>query len=198
MKAESDICVTSGNAVEVVRKLGSQAIIFLPDEFMARNIARETGKKIIFPEKGETNLENAPVMIGWHGKCEVHEKFTVDDITNVKKQFPGTLVITHPEAPPEVVMASDFTGGTTKMVDFVKETTAPHYLILTECSMADNIIAENQEKDILRLCSVRCPHMNEITLEDTLEALRKNQYEIDVPEDIRKRARKAVDRMLEL
>jgi quinolinate synthase len=198
VKAESDICVTSGNAVKVVKSLPSDTIIFLPDEFMARNIARETGKKILIASKnGAHPPQDAPVMIGWKGKCEVHEKFTVEDITRVKEQFPGTKVITHPEAPPEVVMASDFSGGTTTMVDYVKNTNAPHYLILTECSMADNIIADNPDKDVLRLCSVRCPHMNEITLEDTLNALRNNVYEIDVPEDIRIRAKKAVDKMLE-
>ncbi len=197
VKAESDICVTSGNAVKVVRSLPNKQIIFLPDEFMARNIAREAGKEIIFPfNPGSERPSDIPVMIGWKGRCEVHEKFTLEDITSTRAQFPGVKIITHPEAPPEVVMASDYSGGTTQMVDYVKSTEAPHYLILTECSMADNIIAENPDKDILRMCSVRCPHMNEITLEDTLNALRNNVQVIEVPEDIRIRARRAVDRML--
>ena len=135
-------------------------------------------------------------MIGWRGVCEVHDRFTVEDIQNVRKQFPDVEVLAHPECSPEVVAASNFSASTSKMVDFVKTSTAPHFLLMTECSMADNIIAENPDKDVLRLCSVRCPHMNEITLEDTLNALRNNQQVIDVPEDIRVRAKTALDRML--
>jgi len=137
-------------------------------------------------------------MIGWPGRCEVHEKFTVDDITNIRKQFPDVLVLAHPECSPEVVEASDFSGSTSAMINKVKQSDAPRYLLLTECSMGDNIIAENPQKEMLRLCSVRCPHMNEITLEDTLAALQKTQYVVEVPEDIRIRAKRAVDRMLEI
>jgi quinolinate synthase len=196
VKAESDICVTSGNVVKVIKSLNEDTIIFLPDEFMARNVAEETGKKVLFPFTNEKKADG-PVMIGWKGRCEVHAKFTVEDVLNARKQFPGVKVITHPEAPPEVVKASDYSAGTTAMVDYVKNTNAPHYLVLTECSMGDNIIAENPEKNILRMCSVRCPHMNEITLEDTLAAIREDKYEVDVPEDIRKKALNAVQRMLE-
>lgn len=196
VKAESDICVTSGNVVKVIKALKEDTIIFLPDEFMARNVAEETGKKILFPFS-KVKKGDQPVMIGWKGRCEVHAKFTVDDVRNARKQFPGVKVITHPEAPPEVVKASDYSAGTTAMVDYVKNTDAPHYLILTECSMGDNIIAENPNKNILRMCSVRCPHMNEITLEDTLMAVREERYEVDVPEKIRVKAAKSVQRMLE-
>ena len=106
------------------------------------------------------------------------------------------MVLAHPECSPEVVQASDYAASTSKMINFVKESKAPHYLILTECAMGDNIIAENPDKDILRLCNIRCPHMNEITLEGVLKALRENVQEIIVPEDIRIRAKIALERML--
>lgn len=196
VKAESDIICTSGNAVKIVQSLKDETVIFLPDEYLAKNVARETGKKIILAQKGAAPAKGD--MIGWHGRCEVHEKFTVQDIVNIRKQFPDVVVLAHPECSPEVVEASDYSNSTSKMVSYVKETKAGHFLILTECSMADNIIAENPQKDILRLCSVRCPHMNEITLEDTLNALKNNVREITVPEDIANRARGALERMLEI
>jgi quinolinate synthase len=197
VKAESDIICTSGNAVKVVESLGSQTVIFLPDQFLAANVARETGKQILFPKPNE-NADLNNVMIGWRGACEVHERFTVEDISRIRSQFPGVAVLAHPECPPEVVDASDYSQSTSRMVDFVKRSDAPHFLLLTECSMADNIIAENPDKDVLRLCSIRCPHMNEITLEDTLHALRHNEQQIEVPEDVASRARIALQRMLEI
>ena len=215
VKAESDICVTSGNAVEVVKSLKSDRVIFLPDEYLAKNVARETGKEIIIPTRAkqlnghlnggvsgtmQSNIElTSPAdfqMVGWHGRCEVHEKFTVSDIQAVRAQFPDVVIVSHPECSPEVVAASDFAGSTQAMINFVEQTSAPRYLVLTECSMGDNIAAANPDKEMLRLCSVRCPHMNQITMEDTLESLRLNQYEINVPEDIRVRALGAVERML--
>ncbi|RMH68435.1 MAG: quinolinate synthase NadA [Gemmatimonadetes bacterium] len=198
VKAECDICCTSGNAVKVVESLQSDVIIFLPDEYLAKNVARETGKKIIIPSRtGETEPQDYQ-MIGWHGKCEVHEKFTVEDIEQVRKQFPDVLILAHPECSPEVVEASDFSASTTAMMNYVQETNAPHYLLLTECSMGDNIMAANPDKEMLRLCSVRCPHMNQITLEDTLAALQKTQYVIEVPEEIRVKAARSVQRMIEI
>ena len=201
VKAESDICCTSGNAKAVVESLGSQTVIFLPDEYLARNVAKETGKHIIFPSKnsapiGETELDYQ--MIGWHGRCEVHEKFTVQDIKAVREQFPDVMILTHPECSPEVVAASDYSGSTTAMIKYVERTNAPRYLLLTECSMGDNIMAAHPEKEMLRLCSVRCPHMNQITLEDTRDALLKTQYVVDVPEEIRVRAYNAVERMIQI
>ncbi|HQT90455.1 MAG TPA: quinolinate synthase NadA [Candidatus Kryptobacter bacterium] len=196
VKAESDVCCTSGNAAAVVRSLHSEVVIFLPDEFLARNVAAETGKKIIFPKKGGANSNGDFQMIGWEGRCEVHEKFTVDDIVNVRKQFPDVVVLAHPECSPEVVAASDFSGSTTAMERFVKGSHSPRYLLLTECSMGDNVAAANPDKEMLRLCNIRCPHMNQITLEDTLDALRNTQYVIDVPEDIRVKAARAVERMI--
>ena len=201
VKAESDICCTSGNAKAVVESLGSQTVIFLPDEYLARNVAKETGKHIIFPAKnpapvGETELDYQ--MIGWHGRCEVHEKFTLQDIKAVREQFPDVMILTHPECSPEVVAASDYSGSTTAMIKYVERTNAPRYLLLTECSMGDNIMAAHPEKEMLRLCSVRCPHMNQITLEDTRAALLKTQYVVEVPEDIRRRAYQAVERMIQI
>lgn len=199
VKAESDICCTSGNAVAVVASLHTDRVIFLPDEYLARNVAKETGKEIIFPTtdpRKTTDSELNFQMIGWLGRCEVHDKFTVEDIGNVRKQFPDVTILAHPECSPAVVAASDFSGSTGAMIRFVENSSAPHYLLLTECAMGDNIAAANPDKDMLRLCSVRCPHMNEITLEETLEALQKNQYVIELPQDILERAARAVQRMI--
>jgi quinolinate synthase len=199
VKAESDICCTSGNAVAVVNSLNSDRIIFLPDEYLAKNVAKETGKKIIFPTSDPRKTFESELdyqMIGWLGRCEVHDKFTVEDIRNVRKQFPEVVILAHPECSPEVVAASDFSASTTAMMKYVEKTSAPQYLLLTECAMGDNIAAANPDKEMLRLCSIRCPHMNEITLEDTLESLRKEQFVIELPEDIIKRAARSVERMI--
>ncbi len=197
VKAESDICCTSGNASAVVDSLEADTIIFLPDEYLAKNVARETGRHIIFPTYKNGNGTDIDFqMIGWHGKCEVHEKFTIEDIENVRRQFPDVIILAHPECSPEVVEAADFSGSTSAMTKYVEQTSMGRYLLLTECSMGDNIVAANPEKEMLRLCSVRCPHMNQITLEDTLKALELNQYVIEVPESIRVKAAKAVQRML--
>jgi quinolinate synthase len=204
VKAESDICCTSSNAIPVVESLKTDTVIFLPDEYLAKNVAHETGKHIIFPattpglspigDDGELDYQ----MIGWHGRCEVHEKFTVADIQAVRAQFPDVVVLTHPECSPEVVAASDFSGSTNAMIRYVQESKAPRYLVLTECAMGDNIAAANPEKDMLRLCMVRCPHMNTITMEETRDALKFNRYLIDIPEDIRVKAYRAVQRMIEI
>jgi quinolinate synthase len=200
VKAESDICCTSGNAVAVVESLRDQTIIFLPDEYLAGNVAKETGKHIIFPSLNltkpaqETQLDYQ--MIGWRGRCEVHEKFTVEDIVNIRAQFPDVLILAHPECSPEVVAASDYSGSTMAMIKYVEQTSAPQYLILTECSMGDNIAAANPEKNMLRMCNVRCPHMNQITMENTLDSLKFNRIAVHVPEEIRVRAVRAVERMI--
>jgi quinolinate synthase len=199
VKAESDICCTSSNAVDVVKSLGTETVIFIPDEYLAGNVARETGKEIIYPTRDP--LRKFPddlkyEMIGWPGRCEVHEKFSVEDITNVRKQFPDVVILAHPECSPAVVAASDFSGSTTAMIKYVEKTNAPRYLMLTECSMGDNVAAANPEKEMLRLCSVRCPHMNQITLEDTLLSLQNEQFEIFIEEDVRQRALSSVERML--
>ena len=201
VKAEVDVCCTSGNAKAVVESFGTDTVIFLPDEYLASNVAKETGKKIIFPKINsdeiiDPKLEINNNMIGWKGRCEVHEKFTVQDILDIRKQYPEVLILTHPECSPEVVDASDMSGSTSEMTNFIKTSDAPQYLLLTECSMGDNIAAALPDKEMLRLCSVRCPHMNQITLEDTLQGLQNMQYVIDVPEDIRIRASKSVERMI--
>ncbi|GAB4339002.1 MAG: quinolinate synthase NadA [Calditrichia bacterium] len=201
VKAETDICCTSGNAAKVVESLNTDTVIFIPDEYLAKNVARETGKHIIFPTKtpkaaADTELDYQ--LIGWEGRCEVHEQFTPEDIENVRKQFPDVVVLAHPECSPEVVEAADFSGSTSAMIKYVQETEAPRYLLMTECSMADNIAAANHDKKMLRLCSIRCPHMAEITLEDTLKALQNTQYVVEVDEEIRQKAFKAVDRMLKI
>jgi quinolinate synthase len=201
VKAESDICCTSGNAGAVVKSLNSDKVIFLPDEFLAKNVARDTGKRIVFPTRKPRSKKDDQLdyeLIGWTGRCEVHEKFTVDDIRNVRKQFPEVVILAHPECSPEVVEASDFSGSTSAILRYVDKMNAAQYLLLTECSMGDNIAAANPDKEMLRLCSVRCPHMNEITLEDTLKSLQNIQYVIEVPEDIRLRALKPLQRMLEI
>jgi quinolinate synthase len=202
VKAESDICCTSGNAVSVVQSLGAETVIFIPDEYLAKNVARETGKHIIFPTRSPA-LPDEPTtldyqMIGWRGRCEVHEKFTVSDIRAVREEFPDVIILAHPECSPEVTAASDFSGSTSAMIKYIQKSAAPHYLLLTECAMGDNIAAANPEKDMLRLCSVRCPHMNQIRLEDTLKALQENRYVIEVPEEIRVRAARSVQRMIEI
>ena len=201
VKAESDICCTSGNAKAVVESFASDTIIFLPDEYLAQNVARETGKHIVFPSKMPRGQEDGLLdyqMIGWHGRCEVHEKFTVEDIANARRQFPEVLVLAHPECSPEVVAASDFAGSTNAMIKFVEQSKARNYLVLTECAMGDNIAAAHPDKEMLRICSLRCPHMNEITLEDTLDSLKFTRYVIEVPEEIRVRAYRAVERMLKI
>ncbi|HSQ39584.1 MAG TPA: quinolinate synthase NadA, partial [Anaerolineales bacterium] len=149
-------------------------------------------------EEQKLNLSSlsGKTMIGWRGRCEVHEKFTVNDIETVRAQFPDVAVLSHPECSPDVTAASDFSGSTNAMIKFVRESNAPQYLVLTECAMGDNIAAANPEKDMLRLCMIRCPHMNTITMEDTLNALKFNRHVIEVPEDIRVRAERSVQRMI--
>ncbi len=206
VKAESDICCTSSNAVAVVESLKADTVIFLPDEYLARNVARETGKHIIFPTplpvgegpgvRVESDLDYQ--LIGWRGRCEVHEKFTVRDIEAVRAQFPDVVVLAHPECSPEVTAAADFSGSTNAMIRYVQQSNAPRYLVLTECAMGDNIAAANPDKEMLRLCMVRCPHMNMITMEETRDALKYNRYIIEVPEEIRLRAYRAVERMIQI
>lgn len=196
VKAETDVCCTSGNAAKVVQSLPGDSVIFIPDEYLAGNVAQETGKKLIFPESSSKVADHEPVMIGWRGRCEVHEQFSVEDVKNIRKQFPEAVVLAHPECPPEVVAVSDYSGSTSKMIQYVTESKAPQYVLLTECSMADNIAAEQHDKEMVRLCSIRCPHMNQITLEDVLHALRYNEKQIEVPEEVIVKARLSLERML--
>jgi quinolinate synthase len=206
VKAECDICCTSSNAAAVVESLKSDTVIFLPDEYLARNVARETGRHIIvptvLPRPGERRARNGDggevelKMIGWKGRCEVHELFTPQDVDDVRRQFPDVFILAHPECSPEVTARADFSGSTTAMIKAVERSKAKRFLLLTECSMGDNIVAANPDKEMLRLCSHRCPHMNEITLEQTRDSLRHMRWQIEVPEDIRVRALRSVERML--
>jgi quinolinate synthase len=141
---------------------------------------------------GEVELR----MIGWRGRCEVHELFTPQDVDDVRRQFPDVYILAHPECSPEVTAKADFSGSTTAMIKAVERSKARRYLLLTECSMGDNIVAANPDKEMLRLCSHRCPHMHEITLEQTRDSLRYLRWQIEVPEEIRVRALRAVERML--
>jgi len=200
VKAESDVCCTSGNAAKVVESLGTDQVIFLPDEFLARNTAAETGKNIIIPTKMTHAVPDEPnikyEMIGWPGRCEVHEQFSVEEIQAIRRQFPDVVVLAHPECSPEVVEEADFSGSTSAMIRYVEQVEAPRYLLLTECAMGDNIAASNPEKELLRLCSIRCPHMAQITLEDTLESLEQNKYVVELNEEMRRKALRPVERMI--
>jgi len=211
VKAESDVCCTSSNAAAVVESLDSDTVIFIPDEFLAQNVANETGKEILFPQKRQrkgggdgapTGGDSAPAsetdadLIGWEGRCVVHEMFQVEDIKQAREEHPDTVVLAHPECSPEVVEEADHSGSTSSMIDYVESTDAESYLLLTECSMGDNIMGENPDKNLLRMCWQRCPHMNQITLQDTRRNLANNQYQIEVEEEVRVRALEAVERML--
>ncbi len=203
-KAESDYSCTSGNAAAVIkhlRGLGHQHVMLLPDEFLARNTAKELGMSFVLPgflPGMHTDLPKEPAIIGWHARCEVHELFRVDDIHLVRKQHPNVKVLAHPECSPEVCEEADFVGSTKQLIAAVENMEGDQFLLLTECSMGDNIALAYPDKNMLRLCSFRCPHMNQITMEDTLEALEKLQYQIELPADIIARARKPIDRMLEI
>jgi quinolinate synthase len=197
VKAESDVCCTSGNAAAVVKSLGADTVMFLPDEYLALNVGRQIGRPVVFPVVGGAPPPDvAGRIIGWRGRCEVHEQFTPDHVARARAQHPGVTVLAHPECHPDVVDAADFSGSTSAMIRFVQSGPAGRYLLLTESAMADNIRASCPDKELLRLCPVRCPHMNRITLENTLEALRDNRHVIDVPEDVRVRAARAVERMI--
>jgi len=179
VKAESDICCTSGNAVKVVESLGVDRVIMLPDEFLAQNVQAQTKVKII----------------AWKGYCEVHELFTVADIEELRAKHPGVIVMAHPECRPEVVEASDFSGSTANMIDFVDKKRPPKVMLITECSMSDNIAVHHPEIEYIRPCRL-CPHMKQITLPKIREALELMQFEVKVDPAIAGRARLAVERML--
>jgi quinolinate synthase len=204
VKAESDYCCTSGNAAAVVKHLldrGETRIIFLPDEFLAANTAREAGLPFVrgWEDHGPAEADrHEKCIIGWNARCEVHDLFTVDDVRSVKQQFPEAITIAHPECSPEVMAEVDVAGSTKKMVEYVRDSDAGQFMLFTECSMGDNIAAEFPDKEMVRLCSHRCPHMATITLEQTREALAQLQYQVELPENIIEQARKPIDRMLSI
>lgn len=201
VKAESDYCCTSGNAGKVVRYLldrGHTRVLFTPDEYLARNTAAELKVRYVHAGESVDGIpESEPVVIGWRARCEVHELFTVKDVENIRRQYPDAVILAHPECPPDVIEKVDIAGSTKAMVDFVRNTEDHRrYALLTECAMGDNLAAEFPHREMVRACSLRCKHMNTITLEDTLEALQKLQYQVELPDDIIERARKPIDRML--
>ena len=185
VKAESDVCCTSSNAAAVVewaaREWKTDRVILLPDEFLAKNVAAQTGIKII----------------SWHGRCEVHERFTAEDVAELRAAHPGVVVLAHPECPPEVMSAADFAGSTAALQDYVLEKRPAKVVLLTECSMSDNVAAAAPEVDFIRPCNL-CPHMKRITLEGIYDALANMQHEVAIPEDVRVRAKRAIDAMLAL
>ncbi|MDK4701651.1 quinolinate synthase NadA [Rhizobium sp. CNPSo 4062] len=179
VKAASDICCTSGNARQVVESLGVPKVLMLPDEYLARNVARET------------NVE----LIAWHGHCEVHELFTADDIRQLRENYPGVTVLAHPECPPDVVEAADFAGSTAVMSDYVGKKRPSRVVLLTECSMSDNVAVHHPDVEFIRPCNL-CPHMKRITLGNIRKALEEGQHEVTVDPAIAADARRAVERML--
>jgi quinolinate synthase len=181
VKAESDVCCTSGNAKKIVEALGVPEVIMLPDEYLARNIAAQTRVKII----------------AWKGHCEVHERFSAAEVRELRASHPGVVVLAHPECPPEVVAECDFTGSTAAMADYVGQKKPARVVLLTECSMSDNVALQYPDLDFVRPCNL-CPHMKRITLGNIRHALETMTHEVIVPADIAAPARRAVERMLEL
>jgi quinolinate synthase len=179
VKAESDICCTSGNAKKVIESLGVDTVIMLPDEYLAQNVAKETGVKIIT----------------WKGHCEVHERFTAAEIRDLRRSYPGVVVLAHPECPPDVVAEADFAGSTAAMSDYVDNEHPARVVLMTECSMSDNIAATHPGIEFVRPCNL-CPHMKRITLPKIRKALETMQYEVTIDPAIADRARLAVERML--
>lgn len=206
VKAVSDYCCTSGNAAAVLRFLlneGHKQIVFLPDEYLAKNTARDLGLDYVAaPETLEGAPEFAgvtpgqPTVIGWKSRCEVHELYKVEDVENARKQFPGVVILAHPECHPDVIAIVDYVGSTKGMIDYVRNVDAPRYLLMTECTMGDNIAAEFPHREMVRACSLRCKHMNTITLEQTLASLQNLQYPVELPGEIIEKARLPIDRML--
>jgi quinolinate synthase len=183
VKAESDVCCTSSNAVAVVediaREWGTDTVIMVPDEYLAQNVAKLTPIKII----------------SWKGRCEVHERFSAADIRSYKQSNPGIVVLAHPECPPEVVAEADFAGSTSAMIGYVGRHRPARVVMVTECSMSDNVAVEFPDVDFVRPCNL-CPHMKRITLEAILHSLETMTVEVTVDAAIAERARKSVDRML--
>ncbi|MBO0758412.1 MAG: quinolinate synthase NadA, partial [Bradyrhizobiaceae bacterium] len=179
VKAEADICCTSGNARAVIESLGADRVIMLPDEYLANNVGAETNVKII----------------AWKGHCEVHERFTAADIAELREAHPGIEVLAHPECPPEVVSAADYSGSTAAMSHYVESRRPTRVVLLTECSMSDNIAARLTDVAFVRPCNL-CPHMKRITLPKIRRALEASQHEVTVDPAVAANARRAVERML--
>ncbi|MDP2717735.1 MAG: quinolinate synthase NadA [Candidatus Micrarchaeota archaeon] len=183
VKAESDVCCTSANALKIVNALPDKEVIFLPDEFMAKNLSKLTDK----------------TLIGWHGRCIVHEEFDVEKLKEVRRANPGVKILVHTECRPDVVDEADLAGGTSDMVRFVRDSDAQKFMLVTECGLSDRMRAEIPEKKIVGTCNL-CPYMKRNNLVNVLEALRNPAADqvIDIPENVRVAAKRALDRMFEL
>ena len=181
VKAESDVCCTSSNAKKIVESMGTDRVLCIPDEFLALNIAQETDVEVI----------------AWKGRCEVHEQFTAEELRQYRADDPGLKIIAHPECAPSVLSESDFSGSTSAMIKWVSDNQPDRVLMVTECSMSDNIAVENPNVNFVRPCNL-CPHMKQITLPKVLEALVFEREAIEVDADVAARARASVERMIEL
>lgn len=181
VKAASDICCTSGNAVEVIQSLGVDKVIMIPDQYLARNIAASTGVEVITHP----------------GACEVHERFSPADVRQIREDFPGVTVLAHPECPPPVVAEADYAGSTAQMQDFVARNQPQRVALITECSMSDNVAADNPDVEFVRPCNL-CPHMKRNTLTAIRRSLELGQHEIILDPALQAPARAAIQRMLEV
>ena len=181
VKAETDVCCTSANAVKIVNSLGVNKVIFLPDDYLAKYVASQTDVEII----------------SWKGTCEVHEKFNDVEINEIRKNNPDIKIIAHPECPPDVIKASDFAGSTSGMIKYVKDNQPKKVMMVTECSMSDNIQIDNPNVEFIRPCNL-CPHMKRITLPKILDCLKKESNEILMSKETIKKAKKSVERMAEV
>jgi len=181
VKAECDVCCTSANALDVVESLGADEVIFIPDEYLARHVQSRTDVRLVL----------------WQGHCEVHERFAPADFVPFRAQYPGLQVVAHPECPPDVLEAADFVGSTAGMIDHVRRERPEHVLLVTECSMSDNVAVELPDVHFVRPCNL-CPHMKRITLPKILASLESLRFTVEVPPDVAARARRAVERMLEV
>ena len=181
VKAETDVCCTSANAVKIVKSLGVKKVIFLPDDFLAKYVASQTDVEII----------------SWKGTCEVHEQFNDQEINEIRKNNPGIKIIAHPECPPDVIKASDFAGSTSGMIKYVKDNQPEKVMMVTECSMSDNVQIDNPNVKFIRPCNL-CPHMKRITLPKVLECLENETNEILMSDETIEKARKSVERMAEI
>ena len=179
VKAESDICCTSGNALKVVESLGADTVIMLPDEYLARNIAAQTAVKVLT----------------WAGHCEVHERFTAAEVRALRIDYPGVTILAHPECPPEVIVEADYTGSTADMSGYVSRARPRRVVLLTECSMADNVSVGYPDIEFVRPCNL-CPHMKRITLPKIRHALETMTEEVVIDPALAERARRSVERML--
>jgi quinolinate synthase len=181
VKAEVDICCTSSNAVEVVESLNAPTVIFLPDQYLAKYVASKTSVKII----------------AWKGACEVHERFTGDELRAYREADPSVQIIAHPECPPDVLAAADFTGSTAQMINWVRNNRSHRVVMITECSMADNVQAELPDVEMVKPCNL-CPHMKRITLSKILDSLLYLREEVTIDPAIAERARRPIERMINL